>query len=634
MGSGKTVLLVCRDLGEIQLLQRFRAQAGCRYLVASDDVRVHLEIGKYPWVAEVCFLEQMESFYAVAAEVIKYLELINQWLESLGDDPKGIPRELLYWISHCEGGKTTQRIQDLLLLIRSYEYLLDTHNINNVIILSHPQAEWEDDILVKVAQCKGIAVQIIGRFHFKIIKSRVLSLIKLLAREPYYIFYIVLAKLRGKLRFHKAEISKNEIVMQICSLDEKFIEDNVPIMKSLKSRGYNPVALLWGAAKAREKFLKEGLKAEELETFSPISSWWEGTYRVWLTWCVAGRRRQEFLANSGLQYHHISLGALMWPSVLFFFWEELAQRYRLLQAAQKYFVSHSPRAIRPWGGGAHPEGAIVLRGLSGKKRPFFIYWFWAFYENPYLSDYSYSDLFLAAGTNQKEFLEKHGVASQKIVSVGLSRYDYLAAFRKEHSPAQSRTCLNIPQDFQDYILLDSNGTLRGYLTRREQALVAGSLLNFAREHPAVALMIKPHPAHIPGWLEALIDCFALPNVYLIDKNMMPYHALNAADLLITKFSTLALEAMLFKTPVVSILLDGEERFRIYGDAVERVDSLDDLKEILSLLVSDERWREDWVKTQINNQASFLENYFDDNLGDAAERGAEALDKFLTDRIVD
>ena len=120
----KTVLLVCRGLGEIHLLQRFQPQPGCRYIVASDDLRVHLEMEKYPWVAEVCYLEQMESFYAVAFDVIKYLELINQWLESLGNDPKGIPQELLYWIRHCEGGKTTQRIQDLLLLIRSYQYLI------------------------------------------------------------------------------------------------------------------------------------------------------------------------------------------------------------------------------------------------------------------------------------------------------------------------------------------------------------------------------------------------------------------------------------------------------------------------------------------------------------------------------
>ena len=164
MGSDQTVLLVCRGLGELHLLQRLQPQPGCRYIVASDDVRVHLEIGKYPWVAEVCYLEQMESFYAVASEVIKYLELINQWLASLGNDSRGIPRELLFWIRHCEGGNTTQRIQDLLLLMRSYQHLIDTYKVNSIIILSHPQAGWEDDILIKLSESKGLNVEVIGGF--------------------------------------------------------------------------------------------------------------------------------------------------------------------------------------------------------------------------------------------------------------------------------------------------------------------------------------------------------------------------------------------------------------------------------------------------------------------------------------
>jgi hypothetical protein len=96
----------------------------------------------------------------------------------------------------------------------------------------------------------------------------------------------------------------------------------------------------------------------------------------------------------------------------------------------------------------------------------------------------------------------------------------------------------------------------------------------------------------------------LPNVYLIDKNMLPFHALNAADLLITKLSTIALEAMLFKRPVVSILLDGGGRFRIYGDAVECADSVEAFHEILSLMVGYAGRRAAWVQNQLKNQGRF------------------------------
>ncbi len=166
MRGEQTVLVVCRGLSEIDLLQRFQPRPDCRYVVASDDIRVHLEKEKYPWVETVCYLEQMESLYAVASDVIKFVEPVNHWLESLGNDPKGIPQDLLYWIRHCEGGKTTQRIQDLLLLIRSYDYLIDTYKISSIVILSHPQAEWEDKVLTNDGANEGDRrVQPMGRFR-------------------------------------------------------------------------------------------------------------------------------------------------------------------------------------------------------------------------------------------------------------------------------------------------------------------------------------------------------------------------------------------------------------------------------------------------------------------------------------
>ena len=116
---------------------------------------------------------------------------------------------------------------------------------------------------------------------------------------------------------------------------------------------------------------------------------------------------------------------------------------------------------------------------------------------------------------------------------------------------------------------------------------------------------------------------------LIDKNMLPYHALNAADLLITKFSTIALEAMLFKKPVVSILLDGEERFRMYGDAVETVNTVEALSGLLTMLVSDANRRADWEENQKINQARFLKGYFGDSIANSAQRGAEAVDTLLS-----
>jgi hypothetical protein len=627
----KTVLLVCRGLSEIHFLRRFKSQPGCRYILASDDLRVHLEMEKYPWLTDVCYLEQMESFYDVALDVIKYVELINQWLKSLGNDAEGIPQELLFWMRACEGGKTTQRIQDLLLLIRSYHRLLDTFNIDSIIIFSHAQAEWEDKVLITVGRSKGLEVRIIGSIRPAIVKAKLLAWMKFLAREPYYCFYILLAKMRGHFRGDKPKGSTNEIVLQFCSSEAKHIANIVPLMKALKPRGYSPLALLWRASETRETFVRAGLGAEELENFVPPAALWEAPYRAWLSWNRAKLRRIEFFAHLGLQYGNTALGPLLWPSMQSFFGEELPQRYRLWQAAKKYFARHFPEAIRLWGAGILPEGSIVLNSLQDNQHPVSFFWIMNYIDSPYESDYPCVDLFLAAGDSQKEYLETLGVSSQRIVSVGLSRYDHLHDFQKEHSPSQSRAYLNIPQNFQHYLLFDPNYALRGYLTVQEQSLVTSALLNFAREHPAVALIIKPHPGHRPGGLEELIDYFSLPNVFFTDKNMLPFHALNAADLVITKFSTIALEGMLFKRPVISVVLDGGQRFRIYGDAVEAADSIAALLGTLTRMVDDPGWRATWVEDLLQNQAGFLRRYFGNNMANSAQIAAEALDKFIKDR---
>jgi len=628
MGSNKPVLLVCRSLNEMHLLNRFQPENNCCYIVASNDLRVHLEIAKYPWVADVCYLEQMESYYSVAAEVIRLLELINQWLESLGNDFKGIPKELLFWIRNAEGGITTQRIQDLLLLIRSYKYILDTYKVKTILILRNPQAEWEDDVLMGVAQFHNIEVRIIGQWRFSILKAKLLSWLKFAAREPYYIALILFAKLRGAWQSQRSRPAAQEIVVQLCIPSDKFVQDHLPLMKALAARGYQPVALLWRASPAAAPIQQAGLGVAELETLVPLSGIFAAPYRVWLTWRQARRRRAEFFSHPELRYAEISLGPLLWPAVLAFFGEELASRYRLKLAARNYFAHHAPKAIKLWGRGVLAEGAVVASVLKGNQNPVTFFWGWAFYENPYWIESPFCELILASGDIQVDYFHKLGVPAAQIAKVGIGRYDHLEEFQHTHSPAQSQALLNIPQQYQYYILFDSNATLRGYHTIQEQSLVTETLLNFIREYPEVALLIKPHPIHSEGWLEALIDLFKLPNVFLIDKNMEPYHAINAADLLITKFSTIAMEAMLFKKAVIAISLDGEERFRIYGDAVEPVNSLAGLHTLLTQVVNDADARRRWRDNQLQNQAIFLEQYLGKDMGNAAQKGAAAVDRFI------
>ena len=617
-------------MNELHFLSQIKPQSGYCYIIASDDIRVQKIVNEYPWVNDVCWIEQMESFFNVANDVIAFVDIINDWLKQFGDDKQGIPTDLLFWIKPAEGGMTTQRIQDMLLLIRSYLHLIEYNNVTDIMIISHPGMQWEDDVLIETARSRNVDVKVVGNNHPSVLRGKVLTFFKVFAREPYFILNFMRAKLYSIFRFKK-EILEKEIMFQLCSSANKHIAHTVPLMKSLKNKGYNPVALCWRAPGGAKKVRKMGLRAEELEKYSPFSSIWEGDYRVLHTWRNTLARKDEFLSHPELQYKSVPLGKLLWPSVKFFFVGELPQRYRLMSAIKRYYASHSPLAIRFWTE-VLPEGVIPLRNLnkSDETIVFQNFGFHALSESPYnTKPFLARDLNLALGSAQKRNLEQNGIPSNKIVTIGQVSWEKYSDLQKNFTQNQSSSYLQIPSNYSNYILYDSGAILRGYLAVQEQVETTTFLLDFAKEHPSVALVIKPHPNHKQGMLESLIDTYSLENVFIIDKKISLFHCINATDFLITKWSTSGIEAMYLKKPVVSIILDGENKFRIYADAAEYVNNIEELNKFVTPLMNDNNYRLQWTANLNDKATQFLsENFYEAPQLSSSELGADAIINFI------
>ncbi len=621
------LLIVCRSQAELALLARCPRQSGERHLVASDDLRVHEEARKLPWVAEVCWLEEMESWFAVAPDVLRILQAINAWLASWGKGANRIPRELFFWVHHCEGGMTTQRIQDLLLLIRSYLALLSLHQVSRLVILRHPGAWWEDQVLADVARSRAVRVQFLGGCRWPVLRAHILSRLKNLVREPYHLSQVIRAKLRRLLVFRGNGAGGRKILFQICNSHQKSIEDILPLMKALQAQGREPVSLHWRASAAVKKIRRAGFEAEELDAWVPLSSLGM-VFRFLRLWRQVRQKRGQFFRLPEQRYRQVELGPGLWPSVRFFFLAELARRYRLWQAARRYFSRVSLQALRLWGGGVLPEGYLTWKCLGRQPKPLIFYWDWIYLDNPYEYAPEFIDLFLAAGPAHREHLEKYGVSPERIAPVGLMRYENLPDFKNQFTPDQSRSHLKIPSGFSHYIFLDPNVAIRGLISAKEQALLTNALLEFASRHPEAALLIKPHPACRPGPIESLVAHYPPGNVFLLDRKMLPYHVLNAADLLVTKHSTLGLEAMLLGKPVIAVILDGEPRFRAYGEAAEYVYSLEFLQRKLSALVRDPVLKDQWTKDQLGKHHGFLKGYVLGPHASPAAHGAETIAEFI------
>lgn len=632
----ENILIVCRSLDEIRLLSHIKIDEENKYIIASDDTRVHKAVEKYPWVNKVYFVEKMESFYNVAEDVIRFLEIINKWLESLGDDQHGIPKELLFWIRHAEGGMTTQRIQDLLLLIRSYLQLIDNYEISRIITLAHHNTYWEDSVLTQTARSRGVDVQVIGRFRTNVLMGRVVDFLKTIAREPYYFLNIFWTKISSQLIFTRYDSYEKEIVIQLCGSEPKHLEQYVPLMKAIEKKSYNPVALCWGAHSGANQIRREYLRAEELEKWLPIPTILISLYKVFKSWRNAVARRKDLLSDPNLQYQDVSISGLLWPSVNFFFVAELAQRYRLMIASKKYFERHFPLAIKFWTL-IFPEAIIPFIHLKkkGGKNPLIFHWPSPLYapENPYEHQIIPVDLVLAANTKQKILLAKIGFPPSKIISVGRGYQDNIVNFQKKYSQDQSRSYLKISSAYSTYVLYDSGCILRGYHASSEEVRITEFLLDFAEKHPSIALIIKPHPSHHPGILESQIESHSLQNVFLINNKMLPHHCLNASDLIITKFSTIGIKAMYFKRPVISVILDNEKRFKLFGYAAEYVHTIQELDNLLSKIINDEDYRYYWSLKQKEKVEIFLNELTFRTSKSSFELAADAIDALIKEKEI-
>lgn len=639
MVDSNNVLIVCRDLKSARRLSNFKPQAKSRYILAADDPRVHEAAKKYLWIDEVCWIEQMESFYNVADDVIRLTETVNEWLKTLANDKYGFPEELLFFTRHVEGGMTTQRIQDLLLLIRSYNYLFDTYKITSVIVLSQPGMGWEDNVLIETARSRDVDVQVIGRYSFGILIKKTESFLKIYARSAYYTVNVLRINLRNRFSSKKTERVEKEIVFQLCSSAFKHVENIVPLMKALKHKGYNPVALCWHSNErytkepGAEQVRKEGLQAEELEKWCSFSDMWRSISGIFWTWRKAKGKKDEFLLRQALNYWSVPLRSLLWPSVRFFIIAELVQSYRIRQALKKYFKNHVPLAIKLWGATALREGFLAWKSLDPQHHPLIFFYTvgclgWP-YEEP---ENSVNLLFVAGRYHKRMALKSNNMPAANIEICGQARYEGIDDFKKKYSSTQSRSYLRIPTTFSMYILFDSNMILRGFMAQKEQAVTLNALLKFASKHPSVAILVKPHPGHKADILDAMINSREdLKNVFLINNKMLPYHALNATDMLITKFSTLAVEAMLFDCPVICSVLDGEQRFNIYKDGADYIDSIEKLKDLLLKLVTDNNFRQKWNDRHMQMQKAFLVEYFCKMEEQPSVYQAMVLDKYLKER---
>jgi hypothetical protein len=609
----KKILIICRDYLQKNVLIKLISTSQNSYIVASDDYRIHRLVENHPNVCEVCWLSQMNTIYSISEEVVNIIKQVNEWYKDEKHANLFI-YELLYWVMHIEGGITSQRVCDFLLTEKSYEAIFNAKNPDKVIIIRNFKTRWENNLIIAIARKRNLQVSFAASFSLvQYLRNRLWLRIRPFAIGAYQTAQIVNTKLRSLIKLKSIMNESGEVGIQLVSSSKNHQNHTKVLARALRAEGLDPIILGWQLGTSAADLRKEGFKLTELEReirFVDLILVW---YRILIAYFSARRRIKTLMLNCNYCANGQVLRSTLSKSVLDFYFCELPSRAFFKCAALKYAKKHSMRALRP-----HslvlPEGVILFREIRRlmPKALVFMQGGWPYNIPEPITDSetpiprSQVTFFACSGLHRQILIDK-GFQAKSVFITGLHWVESVLSFGKRNTKLQSRETLSLPKaDW--FILLDVNYVLLGYFTEQEQITVLNIVLNFAQENANCCLMIKPHPGSNAQIVKELIDAISLPNITMINKADMPYHALNAADVLITKVSTLAVEAMYLDVPTIGVILDYEPNWKVYGNGVEYEYSILNLKTRLKKLLDNRAIRQAWCVEMRERQRSYLESH--------------------------
>lgn len=210
-----------------------------------------------------------------------------------------------------------------------------------------------------------------------------------------------------------------------------------------------------------------------------------------------------------------------------------------------------------------------------------------------------------SGSHFKELLvEKSIYDPDKVAVTGAARYDILYHLDRLGSKKEILSKIGVNPDHKIVLWTTTCQALSWEENIRNIEVMKDTF----RDLKTITLIVKQHPGEGPKYTKFLKKEFLakkLQNIVLVPKDANTYAFLKVCDLLITKVSTTALEAIALNKPVISLDLSGEESIAEYvreGVALA-VYSKDALREGIKQLLNDDSAlavnRPSYIKKQLH-----------------------------------
>ena len=228
------------------------------------------------------------------------------------------------------------------------------------------------------------------------------------------------------------------------------------------------------------------------------------------------------------------------------------------------------------------------------------------------------------GPYYKEILTRIGTyPTNSVVVTGQPRYDILYHADKIYSREQFLGKYNINQNHK--VILWS--TQCHGISDRENIKNFKAVFETMQNIKNTTLFIKPHPGEGEKYTKMIkknLDNYKI-NAIITPKNSDTYELLYICDLMITKDSTTAMEAVVLNKPVIILNLSGEPDFVEYvneGVALG-VYEKEELKLAIEKLLKDD-------SELVRNRKNYIRKHLYKIDGNATERVAKVVDEMILD----
>lgn len=574
MMNNNILLIIYKEIYNIdKILLKYKEY---NIFIATYDFDFIEKMEKNKNIEKVFFLENMFTVFEVADNVKEIINNVNEYFkEYIGD-------ALLFFPQRVENGETSQKIQDIIIVQKNIDYIINDNSINCIINFLDGDFLFEakniklyaEENQIKYKEYIYNKISFYKKYFFYHIKPYIL--------ETYLFAKLIINKIKYRKEYNIRKIKNTySIIMSLSNNSYSFYNAiNKFIGNIEKHSNYNFYFLAVGIDRKLKYPEKIKNRIYVLEYYIKITDFIAilvNTLKNILLFQIAKNNlNQKLIKHKGLIRRQVI--GLAFLHII----RDYGYRYRYKTSLERFLALNSVKAFHLDDGFNIFEGVCARKIIKDNYDNIATFQYNICFD---IKDFPYKldnlndiDFTLAGDEIQKQSFLSSNVKEDKILLLeSCNQFNHY--IDRILTKKKSLDALNIYDKYEKYILVDISNPIRGYIHYMEVFNLIKFLSKIALKHPAKAFILKPHPGFKKiKYLKEKLS--GIPNILIFDPELPILHFLNIADVVITKYSFIGIEAIILEKLVVSILQDNENRWRYYDEAALYIHNLNELYYIL------------------------------------------------------